>query len=627
LASIDWRKTLGTGNSKAQTQGTATSTSSRWGRITKLLVAAALLILAGLLVYNVRAILASLVLASLLAYILAPLVGWLSEHLHIPRGLTVAILYLVGLGLLATAPAILLPPVVDDVTDLLANLDTIVNDLLTWLEETEQFTILGRPVPLPPIELPTFSLERIVNLVRQGISPVAGGFFSVLRALGSVVTSVVFIAIVAFYLMVDADRVKPALVRLVPPSNREEASKLLKQIDHTWSAFLRGQLLLSLSVGTLTGIAMSAVGVRFSIALGIVAGLLEVIPGLGPFLSAIPAVLLALFQGAATLPFSNLVDAILVAVTYNLIQQLENNILVPRILGQSLDLHPLAVLIGVVAGATLGGLLGALLAAPTIATLRDVLRYVYHKLLDMEPFPNPPPFAAQAALRDVQAILFDLDGTLLTVEERAVKRWAERLGSIPLLSRLYAEERMARQAIAMRRELRDLAANVTRALRLNGRFSSLEEWLDSFDNDREAPRYTPVEGALSLIERSAQAYDLGLVTRRNRRDTDEALERFGLEDAFKTVLTRQDVRGRKPSAQAIRQAAEALGHSPEQCIVVGDTASDIRAGKEAGALTVGVLSGLGERAELQEAEADLILESPVELAEHLPQVKDKVNAE
>jgi predicted PurR-regulated permease PerM/phosphoglycolate phosphatase-like HAD superfamily hydrolase len=602
-------------------------TSSRWGHTTKLLVAAALLIVVGLLVYNLRAILASLVLASLLAYILAPLVGWLSRHLHIPRGLAVLLLYLVGLGLLSTAPVILIPTVVDEISNFVANLDTIVNGLVTWLEETKQITILGRSVPLPSIELPTFDLGRIVTLIQQAISPVAGGFFSVLRALGSVVASLVFIAIVAFYLMVDAERVKPTLVRLAPSSHREEATKLLEQINCTWNAFLRGQLLLSLSIGVLTWIGMSAVGIRFSIALGIIAGVFEIVPGIGPFLSAVPAVLLALFQGAGNLPLSNLGDALVVAGIYILVQQLENNLLVPRILGASLGLHPLAVLIGILAGATLWGLLGALLAAPLVATLRDVLRYVYRKMLDLEPFPTPPPFVAQVASRSVRAILFDLDGTLLSIGDGAVEQLAQRLGSIPLLSRLYDDERMARRVIARSRRPLNIAADLANVVGLDGRFPSWEEWLHRLYGGQEPPHYALVEGVQPFVRASSQAYDLGIVTRWDRRDTNEVIQRLGLRGYFKVIVTREDVRRRKPNAESIRRAAKALGHSPEQCIVVGDTPLDINAGKQVGALTVGVLSGLDPRSRLERARPDLILETVAELAQHLPQNGDGPDSE
>ena len=102
--------------------------------------------------------------------------------------------------------------------------------------------------------------------------------------------------------------------------------------------------------------------------------------------AAIPAVLIAYFQGSAHLPLSNGWFALLVIGLYVVIQQFENNILVPRIIGRSLNLHPLVVIIGVIGGASLAGIMGIFLAAPILASLRIVGGYVYSKLLDLEPF-------------------------------------------------------------------------------------------------------------------------------------------------------------------------------------------------------------------------------------------------
>ena len=132
-----------------------------------------------------------------------------------------------------------------------------------------------------------------------------------------------------------------------------------------------------------------ALGVRYAPMLGLLAGLLEVIPNLGPTIAAIPAILLALFQEGTMLGISNFWYAAIVAAMYALVQQLENNLIVPRIMGRSLNLHPLMVLVGVVVGGSLGGILGMLLAAPTLATLRVFGRYIYCRIYDLDPFAEP----------------------------------------------------------------------------------------------------------------------------------------------------------------------------------------------------------------------------------------------
>jgi len=118
----------------------------------------------------------------------------------------------------------------------------------------------------------------------------------------------------------------------------------------------------------------------------LLAGVMEFVPNLGPLLAAIPAILLALFRGSSYLPLTNFWFAVLVTGLYLLIQQIENNLLVPRILGHSLKLHPLVVLTGLIVGGSLAGILGMLLAAPVLATLRVIGYYVFCRLYDRDPF-------------------------------------------------------------------------------------------------------------------------------------------------------------------------------------------------------------------------------------------------
>jgi predicted PurR-regulated permease PerM len=132
---------------------------------------------------------------------------------------------------------------------------------------------------------------------------------------------------------------------------------------------------------------LAILGVNNALALGILAGILEFLPVVGPLLSAVAAVLVALFQGTNSWGLSPLVFAGVVLAAMILIQQIENYLLVPRIVGDSLELHPLVVMISVLMGTSLAGLLGAVLAAPVVATIKLLGTYLWRKLLDLPPFP------------------------------------------------------------------------------------------------------------------------------------------------------------------------------------------------------------------------------------------------
>jgi HAD superfamily hydrolase (TIGR01509 family) len=604
-------------------------TTPRWSRSTKVLVSAALLVIAGLLLYSFRTILIPIILVFLFAYIVAPLVGWLSRQLHIGRGWAVMIIYLIGIGALATLPAVTVPTMVSEFENLLRNLDAIGNRAIGWLEQIDQYQIelMGYTLSLPQFEPPviSFELDKVLGLLDSTISPLAGGAFSVVKTVASGVGWLLFMAATGFYLLRDADRLIPTVLNIVPEAYRAEASKLIGLVNRTWNAFLRGQIVLCIVIGLVTTAAMSAAGIRYAVALGIVAGILEIIPSIGPTLASVPAILLALFQGSSFIPMSNLGVALLVAGIYWMIQSLENNLLVPRIIGSSLNLHPLMVIVGVLAGATLGGtlgllggVLGALLAAPILATLRHVLRYVYCKLADLEPFPESPSFASLVLQRNAQALLFDLDGTLAETDDALVQKWAHKLDRIPLLHNLYDSTQLARHTVMQLHRPANTLLTLLDVLGLDVRFLAISEWVRQLYGQGKPEEFVAVDGAIALLRELRKTYRLALTTTRGRVDVDRFIAQFGLDGEFTAIVTRDDVRRLKPHAEPVQRAAEELELSPEQCIVIGDTSMDIRAGKRAGALTVGVLSGFGEAHWLKQHDPDLIVGTAIELLQRLP---------
>jgi predicted PurR-regulated permease PerM len=165
--------------------------------------------------------------------------------------------------------------------------------------------------------------------------------------------------------------------------------RLRQQITDAWSAFLRGQLVMGVVMVVITTVVCTAVGLPYAVLMGLIAGLTEFIPNLGPIIALIPAVLVALLEGSSFLPLTNFWFAVLVTGLYMAIQQVEGNLLLPRVMGSSLNLHPLVVLIGIIVGGSLAGILGMLLAAPVLATLRIVSHYVFCRLYDRDPFAEP----------------------------------------------------------------------------------------------------------------------------------------------------------------------------------------------------------------------------------------------
>ena len=182
-----------------------------------------------------------------------------------------------------------------------------------------------------------------------------------------------------------------------------------------WNSFLRGQIVLSLTIGTVVFIVAWILGLPSPVVLGIIAGILEAVPYIGPILAAIPAVLLAYFQydqswlGTTVGPVW---FTLIVTASYWGVQQLENYFVVPRIMGRQLKLHPVVVFMAALAGASVAGVLGILLASPILATLRIFGRYTSRKLTDRQPFPlvdedeivspdHEPPFVRHLSLSQI----------------------------------------------------------------------------------------------------------------------------------------------------------------------------------------------------------------------------------
>ena len=166
--------------------------------------------------------------------------------------------------------------------------------------------------------------------------------------------------------------------------------RLVNELGPIWNAFLRGQITLGITMGVLIGVTMWILGVRYAVVLGLLGGLLEFIPVIGPVIAGGTALIIALFQPGNWMNLNPITFALVVLVASILLQQIENDFLVPRILGGSLNLHAVVILVGAVVAASLAGVIGLLLSAPMLATLRLFGRYIYCKLFDLDPWPDPP---------------------------------------------------------------------------------------------------------------------------------------------------------------------------------------------------------------------------------------------
>ncbi|HEY80360.1 MAG TPA: AI-2E family transporter [Caldilineae bacterium] len=389
-----------------------TNATPRWSLETKRWAIFGIIVVSTVLVYYARSALSWLVVAALLAYLLQPLVNWLHDH-KTPRALAAILAIFLALGLLLVIPAVLFPLLLSQFTTLfhdmmnatLRGLDLLdlwlqnsrvirlwgfefdMTDLLLELEQGLNLSEEGVILPSPDV---------LLNAIQQAITTATGllgslsGFLTALVSrMVSLMFSIFLMIFYIFYITVDGHRLKPWAKSLVKPEYLPEISELGHRINRVWQAFFRGQLMLSLVIGALTLMVGLIIGLPSALALAIIAGIMEAVPTIGPIIAAVPAVILALAQGSSVLPVSNVTFAFITLGVYIVIQQLENALIVPRIMGSALELHPMIVLVGVVIGAKFAGILGIFLAAPTLATLKVIFQYAHAKILDLDPFPIP----------------------------------------------------------------------------------------------------------------------------------------------------------------------------------------------------------------------------------------------
>jgi predicted PurR-regulated permease PerM len=347
-----------------------------WSGTTRLWVVIGLVVLAAIIIYWIRDTFDSLIFALLIAYLLNPLVAGLSQRLRLPRIAAAALIYLALLAAIVVASVTITPILVRQVSNLPREFNHTIEAIGKFLEQSPQLAALGIKA----------DAATLTERIRVELTTLGARVPSVLLGAASSVFSLVFILVMSFYLVKDADKLNRAIEQAAPEGYRDDAQRIMAELNTIWSSFLRGQVILALVIGAVTTVALYGLGVPNALLLGLLAGLMEVVPTLGPIIAMVPAVLVAFFQGSSLWPLDPAIFAVVVLIAYLLIQQLENHLVVPMVLGQSVDLPPVVVLFGAFAGASLAGVLGIFLAAPVLATVRAIGQFIYKKLI--EPLPS-----------------------------------------------------------------------------------------------------------------------------------------------------------------------------------------------------------------------------------------------
>ncbi len=303
------------------------------------------------ILYLIQDVVAILFFVIILVSVLEPIVSWLRNK-KIPKFLSVIIIYFVLLAVVALIFILLIPPIIDQMQHLSANFPRY------WQKMTIEFSNVGHFLNQYGIDK---SVESFFQSFKMQLPDSTSEIFTRVGNFFAGIVSLIIILVITFYILVEQNAIKKVLRQLVPSQSLPYAYQLVNRIQQKLGLWLRGQLILGFIIFLLVYFALLLSGVKYALILAIIAGLLEFIPYLGPFVSGFIAVFLTLFQSPLM--------AFWVLILYIVIQFFENHIFVPMIMKKTVGLNPVVSIIALLIGGKLAGLIGVILAIPVVTAL------------------------------------------------------------------------------------------------------------------------------------------------------------------------------------------------------------------------------------------------------------------
>jgi predicted PurR-regulated permease PerM len=311
--------------------------------------------------YELERVVLLLLVATAFAYVVAPLVR-LAEHpirvagksRRLSRGLAIGLVYVVIVGGAGAGTAILLPTLTGQLGEAVSRAPVYAESGRVWTQGwSRYYEHLRLPVEVRQ------AIDRSVVQVGDGVVEYARGALFALVGVVAYLPWVILVPILAFFLLKDADRLRRSLVSALPHSVRRRGHELFKDLDATLAAYIRAQLLACVLVGGICGIGFALLGVPYAVLLGVLAGVLEFVPLVGPLLAAVASASLTALHSPLL--------ALGVCGFLGVLRIVEDYVVYPRLIRHGVHLHPLAVIVAVLAGLELGGVAGIFLAIPAVA--------------------------------------------------------------------------------------------------------------------------------------------------------------------------------------------------------------------------------------------------------------------
>ncbi len=311
--------------------------------------------------FLVRDILAVLFVALILASAIDPWVDWMQKK-KIPRGVGVLLIYIVLLSFVSLVIYLIIPPIAKEFSALASSFPQILDKIITGFSVLKEYTYQQGILD---------EIKGSLGTIGSNLQSAAGGVFSTVFGIFGGIFSFFLVLVLTFYMVVEENAIKKLIFSIAPSEHQPYIMELINRMQKKIGMWLRGQLILSLIIFVLTYTGLSILNVEYALVLALVAGLTEFIPYLGPVIAAVPAVFLAFTQAPML--------AVFVVIMYYIVQLVENNILVPKVMQKAVGMNPIISIVVLLIGFKIAGIVGAILSIPVATAVSVFIKDVFDR--------------------------------------------------------------------------------------------------------------------------------------------------------------------------------------------------------------------------------------------------------